>query len=56
MFKGLAAAKSLNKAMIADCHWDDSEEVMAAMKLSMNLNKVLGRYDLKFNSISEEGI
>ena len=31
VFKGLAANKSLNKVMLADCHWEDSEEVMAAM-------------------------
>ena len=39
-----------------DCQWEDTDEVMAAMKQAMCNNTNLGRYDLKHNAMSEEGI
>lgn len=56
VFQGLSAAKSLTQVYLNDCGWDDSEEVMEAMKFAMTKNTVLGKYDLKHNSVSEEGI
>ena len=35
IFQALAAAKSIQNVYISDCQWDDSEEVMAAMKYAM---------------------
>ena len=34
IFRGLAAAKSLVKAQLCDCGWEDCEEVVQAMKIS----------------------
>ena len=56
VFQGLMAAKTLSQVYLNDCQWDDSEEVLAAMKLAMTRNKTLGKYDLKHNSVSEEGV
>ena len=56
MFQGLACAKSLQQIYLSDCQWEDSEEVLEAMKLAMTRNELLGKYDLKHNSVSDEGI
>ena len=56
IFQGLACAKSLQQVYLSDCQWNDSEEVLAAIKMSFTMNQTLGRYDLKHNDISEEGI
>ena len=56
VFRGLAIAKSLEMVYLNDCQWSDDTDVMAAMKMAMTKNTVLGKYDLKHNSISEEGI
>ena len=34
IFRGLAAAKSLTQVYLNDCQWDDSEEVLEAMKMA----------------------
>ena len=41
---------------LSDCQWEDSEEVMASMRLAMTQNTTLGKYDIKHNSISDDGI
>lgn len=41
---------------MSDCQWEDSWEVLAALKLAMCSNTTLGKYDIKHNTISEEGI
>jgi Ran GTPase-activating protein (RanGAP) involved in mRNA processing and transport len=56
IFRGLAAAKSLVKAQLCDCGWEDTEEVMAALKLAFSTNKKLARYDFRFNLISDEAV
>jgi len=56
IFQGLTCTKSLSQIYLNDCQWDDSEEVLLAMKRAMTSNLVLGKYDLKHNSISEEGV
>ena len=39
-----------------DCQWWDDYPVLEAMKMAMVNNKTLCRYDLKHNSITDEGI
>lgn len=56
IFQGLACAKSITNAYLSDCQWDDSEEVLAAMRMAMTQNTTLGKYDLKHNTVSDEGI
>lgn len=57
VLQALGAAKTLESIMMADCGFDESEEVMQAIKFSMTHNKVLARYDFKHNSItSDDGI
>lgn len=56
IFRGLAAAKSLLKAQLCDCGWEDTQEVVQAMKIAFSSNKKLVRYDFRFNLISDEVI
>lgn len=56
IFRGLACAKQLTQVYLADCGWEDTDEVMECLQLSMTKNEVLARYDLKHNSMSDEGI
>jgi len=56
VFRGLSAAKSLSKIMLSDCGWRDTKEVMDAMAVSFQNNTTLLRYDLKYNSLSEESV
>ena len=41
---------------IADCQFDDSEEVLEAMKFAMTSNTVLAKYNMTHNTVSEEGV
>lgn len=52
----MAAAKVLEQFNIADNQFGDDEDVLAALKYSMMKNQVLGHYDMKFNSIGDDGI
>lgn len=54
IFQGLACAKSITNVYLSDCQWDDSEEVLAAMRMAMTQNTTLGKYDLKHNTVSDE--
>ena len=56
VFQGLAAAKTLQDICLADCQFDDCEEVLDAMKLAMTRNTTLGKYNLTHNPISDEGV
>jgi len=56
IFTGLAAAKALNSVYLSDCQWEDTEPVLASLEMAMKNNTTLGKYDLKHNTISEEGI
>lgn len=46
----------MNEIFLNDCGWDDSEAVLDAMKFAMTTNKTLGKYDLKHNAMSDEGV
>ena len=55
--KGLAVAKSIKKVYLADNGWSsDSIEVMDALLDCMKKNKVLVRYDLQYNVMTDEGV
>ena len=56
VLRGVAAAKVLEQFNIADNQFGDDDDVLAALKFSMTKNKVLGHYDLKFNSIGDKGV
>ena len=56
VFQGLAAAKTLQMVTIADCQFDDHEDVLEAMKFAMTSNQTLGKYDMGHNIISDEGV
>ena len=56
IFQGLACAKSLNTIYISDCQWEANEQVMAAIKNCMTTNLLLAKYDIKHNSIEDEGL
>lgn len=56
IFQGLACAKTLEMVYLNDCQWWDDYPVLEAMKMAMVNNKTLCRYDLKHNSITDEGI
>lgn len=55
LFRGLSIAKSLKKILVADNQFDDSEDVLKALEFCMSKNEKLGKYDLKYNNIGEQG-
>lgn len=56
VLQGTAIAKNLKKLVVADNQFNDDENVMTALFFCMRKNKKLQKYDLKFNSISNEGL
>ena len=54
VFQALGAAKTMQSILMADCEFDESENVMEALKFSMTTNKVLSRYELKHNAITSD--
>jgi Ran GTPase-activating protein (RanGAP) involved in mRNA processing and transport len=54
VFQALGAAKTMQSIMMADCEFDESENVMEALKFAMTTNKALARYDLKHNAITSD--
>lgn len=55
LLRGVAIAKSLKKLMIADNQFSDDAEVMKALNFCMRRNEKLGKYDLKYNTITDAG-
>ena len=53
--RGVAIAKSLKKISIADNQFNDDEPVLNALHFAMKKNEKLGKYDLKYNNISDTG-
>jgi len=56
VLKGLQIAPSLKKIYLADNQFDDEEPVMDQFQRTMNRNTKLGKYDLKFNPIGDDGV
>jgi len=55
LLRGVAIAKSLKKLLIADNQFNDDQEVLKALLFCMRRNEKLGKYDLKYNIITEAG-
>lgn len=55
LLRGVSIAKSLKKLLIADNQFNDDQEVLKALYKCMKRNEKLGKYDLKFNSITDDG-
>lgn len=55
LLRGVAIAKSLKKILVADNQFNDDEDVMKALEFCMKKNDRLGKYDLKYNNIGEQG-
>ena len=56
VLRGLSIAKSLKKIYLTDNQFNDEADMLAAFKKCMMKNKTLGRYDLMYNNIQEEGV
>jgi len=56
VFSGISIAKSLHKVFMADNGFDDEDDVLEAMRNCFLRNKTLGRYDIRYNNFSEDGI
>jgi hypothetical protein len=56
LLRGVSAAKVLEEFHIADNQFGDEDNVMQAFKFCMKNNTTLGHYDLKFNSIGDDGV
>lgn len=56
LLRGVSAAKVLEQFNIADNQFGDDDDVLQAFKFCMMHNQTLGHYDLKFNSINDEGV
>jgi len=55
VLKGVSIAKSLKKISLADNQFSDDEDVMKMVEFCMVKNKNLGKYDFKYNNISDYG-
>jgi Ran GTPase-activating protein (RanGAP) involved in mRNA processing and transport len=55
LLRGVSIAKSLKKLLIADNQFNDDTEVLKALHYCMKRNEKLGKYDLKYNIISDAG-
>ena len=55
LLRGVAIAKNLKKLLIADNQFNDDEKVLNALLFCMRRNEKLGKYDLKYNIITEAG-
>lgn len=56
VFRGLSINKKLKKIYLADNQFNEHESVMNAIEGCWLKNKTLGRYDLRYNTFSDEGI
>jgi len=56
VLRGLSIAKSLKKVLLTDNQFNDEPEMLEAFKKCMVKNRTLGRYDLMYNNIQEEGV
>ena len=56
IFKGMGAAKTITTLYVSDIQFDDSEPVMEALKFAMTKNKICTNYDLRHNTLTDEGI
>ena len=52
----MGAAKTITTLYVSDNQFDDSEDVMEALKFAMNKNKICTNYDLRHNTLTDEGI
>ena len=53
--KGLSIAKNLKQIVLADNQFLEEDEVLEAINDCMVKNQNLGRYDFKYNFISDYG-
>ena len=56
VFQGVGAAKTLATLYVSDNQYDDSKPVMDSLKFAMTKCKTCTNYDLRHNSLSDEGI
>lgn len=57
VLQGLAVAKTIKKIYLADNGWgSDDNDVMDSLQDTMVKNKVLVKYDLQHNVMTEEGV
>jgi Ran GTPase-activating protein (RanGAP) involved in mRNA processing and transport len=55
VMRGVQIAKTLERLVVADNQFGEEEIVLNAFKKSMIKNQVLGKYDLRFNAVYNEG-
>lgn len=56
VLKGVSIAKNLKKIFLSDNQFDESDDVLAAIEKCFNKNQNLGRYDFRFNFLSDYGV
>ena len=56
MFRGLSINKKLKKIYLADNQFNEHDSVMNAIEQCWNKNKTLGRYDLRYNTLTDYGV
>lgn len=54
--KGLSIAKNLKQIVLADNQFLEEDDVLEAINDCMCKNQNLGRYDFKYNFISDYGV
>jgi hypothetical protein len=55
LLRGVSIAKTLERLVLADNQFGEEEVVLNEFKKAMTKNQVLGRYDVKFNAIYNDG-
>ena len=55
VLKGVSIAKKLKKIFLSDNQFDESDDVLEAIQKCFNKNQELGRYDFRYNFISDYG-
>jgi len=55
LLRGVSIAKSLKQLVLADNQFLEEDEVLDAIDTCMTRNQTLGRYDFKYNFISDYG-
>lgn len=56
VFRGLSINKKLKKIYLADNQFNEHDSVLAAIEQCWNKNKNLGRYDLRYNTLTDYGV
>jgi len=56
LLRGVSIAKSLKQLVLADNQFLEEDEVLDAIDTCMTRNQTLGRYDFKYNFISDYGV